>query len=52
MNRIDKSRSEHSHRLEYGTIHILLLKEALKGVSDLKAKRTLSLAELKSRHVQ
>lgn len=50
MNCIDKSRSVHPHRLECGQIHILLLKEALKGVSDLKAKKTLSLVELKSRH--
>jgi prevent-host-death family protein len=47
---IDADRLDHYHRLEREQIHVGLLQEAIKGVSDLNAKRTLSLAQLKSRH--
>jgi prevent-host-death family protein len=47
---IDADRLDHYHRLEREHIHINLLQEAIKGMSDLKAKKTLSLAQLKSRH--
>lgn len=47
---IDADRLDHYHRLEREHIHIGLLQEAIKGVTDLKAKKTLSLAQLKSRH--
>jgi prevent-host-death family protein len=47
---IDADRLDHYHRLEREHIHIGLLQEAIQGVADLKAKRTLSLAQLKSRH--
>jgi prevent-host-death family protein len=47
---IDAERLDHYHRLEREHIHIGLLQEAIQGVADLKAKRTLSLAQLKSRH--
>lgn len=47
---IDADRLDHYHRLEREPIHIGLLQEAIQGVADLRAKRILSLAQLKSRH--
>lgn len=47
---IDADRLDHYHRLEREHIHLVLLQEAIKGVKDLKSKRTLTLAQLKSRH--
>ncbi len=47
---IDADRLDHYHRLEREHIHVALLQEAIKGVEDLKSKRTLTLAQLKSRH--
>ncbi|MER2510991.1 MAG: type II toxin-antitoxin system Phd/YefM family antitoxin [Nitrosomonas ureae] len=47
---IDAERLDHYHRLEREQIHIGLLQEAIKGIADLNAKKTLSLAQLKSRH--
>ena len=46
---IDAERLDHYHRLEREHIHLGLLQEALKGLDDLAAGRTLSLAQLKSR---
>ena len=37
-------------RIQRERIHIALLQEAIKGVADLKTKKTLSIAQLKSRH--
>lgn len=47
---IDADRLDHYHRLEREHIHVGLLQEAIRGMTDLKAKRTLTLAQLKSRH--
>ncbi len=47
---IDAERLDHYHRLEREHIHLSLLREAIRGVEDLEAGATLSLAELKSRH--
>jgi len=47
---IDAERLDHYHRLEREHIHLSLLQEAIRGVEDLEAGATLSLAELKSRH--
>ncbi len=47
---IDAERLDYYHRLEREHIHVGLLQEAIKGVTDLKAKKTLTLAQLKSRH--
>ena len=49
---IDAERLGHYHRLEREHIHTVMLQEAIKGVGDLKTKKTLSLAHLKSRHGQ
>lgn len=47
---IDAERLDYYHRLERETIHIGLLQEAIKGMTDVKAKKQLTLAQLKSRH--
>ena len=47
---IDAKRLDHYHRLEREHIHLTLLEEAIHGLDDLKAGRTLSLAQLKSKH--
>lgn len=47
---IDAERLDHYHRLEREHIHLNLLQEALRGLEDLESGRTLSLAQLKSRH--
>lgn len=47
---IDADRLDYYHRLEREHIHLGLLEEAIKGLTDLKARRTLSLAQLKLRH--
>ena len=47
---IDAERLDHYHRLEREQIHVGLLQEAIKGIADLNAKRTLSLAQIKLRH--
>ena len=47
---IDAARLDHYHQLEREHIHLTLLDEALRGIKDLKAGKTLSLSELKSRH--
>jgi prevent-host-death family protein len=47
---IDADRLDYYHRLEQEHIHVGLLQEAIKGVKDLKSKRTLTFAQLKSRH--
>ncbi|ULA63642.1 MAG: Antitoxin [Nitrospira sp.] len=47
---IDADRLDYYHRLEREQIHVSLLQEAVKGMTDLGKKRTLTLAQLKSRH--
>lgn len=47
---IDANRLDYYHRLEREHIHLGLLDEAIKGLTDLKAGKTLSLAQLKARH--
>jgi prevent-host-death family protein len=47
---IDADRLDYYHRLEREHIHLGLLEEAIKGLTELKAGKTLSLAQLKSRH--
>jgi hypothetical protein len=41
---------ERCRRIQRDRIHIELLKEAIKGIADLTANKTLSLAQLKARH--
>jgi prevent-host-death family protein len=47
---IDSDRLDHYHRLEREHIHLTLLDEALRGLDDLERGRTLSFAQLKSKH--
>ncbi len=47
---INAERLDHYHQLEREHIHLTLLDEAVRGIKDLKAGKTLSLSELKSRH--
>ncbi|MEO5955193.1 MAG: type II toxin-antitoxin system Phd/YefM family antitoxin [Nitrospiraceae bacterium] len=47
---IEADRLDHYHRLEREHIHLGLLEEAIKGLTDLKGGKTLSLAQLKLRH--
>ena len=47
---IDANRLDYYHRLEREHIHLELLEEAIKGLADVKAGKTLSLAQLTSRH--
>lgn len=47
---IDAERLDYYHRLEREHIHLALLQEAIKGLDDLEAGRTLTPAQLKSRH--
>ncbi len=49
---IDADRLDYYHRLEREHIHLALLEEAIKGLTDLKAGKTMSLAQLKARHGQ
>ncbi len=47
---IDANRLDYYHRLEREHIHLGLLEEAIKGLADVKAGKTLSRAQLISRH--
>jgi prevent-host-death family protein len=47
---IDADRLDYYHRLEREHIHLGLLEEAIKGLTDLRAGKTLSLAQLKARY--
>jgi prevent-host-death family protein len=47
---IDANRLDYYHRLEREHIHLGLLEEAIKGLADVKAGKTLSRAQLTSRH--
>jgi len=47
---IDAKRLDHYHRLEREHIHLTILEEALLGLDDLKNRKVLTLAQLKSQH--
>lgn len=47
---IDADRLDHYHRLERENIHLILLEEAVQGVSDFKAGRTLTPRQFKKRY--
>ncbi|MBI3595997.1 MAG: type II toxin-antitoxin system Phd/YefM family antitoxin [Nitrospirae bacterium] len=47
---IDADRLDHYHRLEREHVHLTLLEEAIRGMEDVAAGKTLSLKELKTRH--
>ena len=41
---------ERCHRIQRERIYVELLKEAMNGIADLQANKTLSFAQLKARH--
>ena len=47
---IDAERLDHYHRLEREHIHLILLEEAVRGVEDVNARRTMTLAKLMARY--
>ena len=47
---IDTERLDHYHRLEREHIHLILLEEAVRGVEDVNAGKTMTLAKLKARY--
>ena len=47
---VNADRLDYYHRLEREHIHLTLLDEALRGLDDLKSKKTLNLSQLRSRH--
>ncbi len=47
---VNPDRLDYYHELEREHIHLTLLDEALRGLDDLKSKKTLSLSQLRSRH--
>jgi prevent-host-death family protein len=47
---IDARRLDYYHRLERERIHITLLDEAIKGMADVNAGRTSSVAEARARY--
>ncbi len=47
---IDAELLDHYHRLEREHIHLSLLDEAIKGMTDLEEHKTLSLTQLKAKH--
>jgi prevent-host-death family protein len=47
---IDADRLDHYHRLEREHVHLTLLEEAIRGMQNVAAGKTLSLKELKTRH--
>ena len=47
---IDARRLDHYHRIEREHIHLGLLEEALRGMDDLDAGRTISLRKMKAKY--
>ena len=47
---IDADRLDHYHRLEREHVHLTLLEEAIRGMENVAAEKTLSLKELKTRY--
>lgn len=47
---IDADLLDHYHRLEREHIHLTLLEEAIQGVEDVQAGRTLTVKQLKQRY--
>ncbi len=47
---IDSDRLEHYHRLEREHIHLTLIEEAIRGLEDIFAGKTISLKKIKARY--
>jgi len=49
---VDSRRLDHYHRLEREHIHLTLIDEASKGLADIEAGNTMSVAEARSKYRQ
>jgi len=49
---IGAERLDYYHRLEREHIHLILLQEAIRGIEDLKAGKTLGLKKLRARYAR
>jgi hypothetical protein len=49
---IGAERLDYCHQLERERIHLILLHEAVQGVEDVRAGKTLSLRQLRARHAR
>jgi prevent-host-death family protein len=47
---VDSRRLDHYHRLEREHIHLSLIDEAARGISDIDAGRTMSVAEIRGKY--
>ncbi|MGC2462856.1 MAG: type II toxin-antitoxin system Phd/YefM family antitoxin [Steroidobacteraceae bacterium] len=47
---VDVRRLDHYHRLEREHIHLALVDEATKGLADIEAGRTMSVAEVRAKY--
>lgn len=47
---VDSRRLDHYHRLEREHIHLSLIDEAMRGIADIDAGRTMSVAEIRGKY--
>jgi antitoxin (DNA-binding transcriptional repressor) of toxin-antitoxin stability system len=47
---VDARRLDHYHRLEREHIHLALIDEAARGIADIEAGRTMSVAEARAKY--
>jgi prevent-host-death family protein len=47
---VDARRLDHYHQLEREHIHLSLIEEATRGLADIDAERTLSVAEVRAKY--
>lgn len=47
---VDSRRLDHYHRLEREHIHLTLINEAMRGIADIDAGRTMSVAEIRGKY--
>lgn len=47
---VDARRLDHYHRLEREHIHLSLIDEAVRGIADIDAGRTVSVAEIRGKY--
>ena len=47
---VDARRLDHYHRLEREHIHLTLIEEAMRGIADIDAGRTMIVAEVRGRY--
>jgi antitoxin (DNA-binding transcriptional repressor) of toxin-antitoxin stability system len=47
---VDARRLDHYHRLEREHIHLTLIDEAMRGIADIDAGRTMSVAEVRGKY--